>query len=128
MRWIVDAMNVLGSRPDGWWRDRDAALRRLVERVHALAKREGVPATVVMDAGPNELAGDRDGTRVVLASRRGRNAADDEIVALLEADPSPEDVVVFTSDKELADRVRALGAHVEGARGFRERLDDVDQG
>jgi uncharacterized protein YaiI (UPF0178 family) len=122
MRWIVDAMNVLGSRPDGWWRDRDAALRRLVERVRALAAREDVP-TVVLDAGPADLAGDHDGTRVVLASRRGRNAADDEIVALLEADPAPDDVVVITSDARLADRVRTLGARVQGARAFRERLD-----
>lgn len=128
MRWIVDAMNVLGSRPDGWWRDRDAALRRLVKRVRDLAEREGVPATVVLDAGPPDLTGDHGGTRVVLASRRGPNAADDEIVALLEADREPDDVVVFTSDAGLAERARALGATVEGARGLRARLDDVDAG
>jgi uncharacterized protein YaiI (UPF0178 family) len=128
MRWVVDAMNVLGSKPDGWWRDRDAALRRLVDRVRTLAAREDVPATVVLDAGPADLAGDHDGTSVVLARRRGRNAADDEIVALLEADPAPDDVVVFTSDAMLADRVRALGAKVEGARAFRERLDKLDSG
>ena len=33
MRWYVDAMNVIGSRPDGWWRDREGAIRRLVDEV-----------------------------------------------------------------------------------------------
>ena len=37
MRWFIDAMNVIGSRPDGWWRDRDGAMRRLVDQVRAWA-------------------------------------------------------------------------------------------
>ncbi|MGE5857760.1 MAG: RNA-binding protein, partial [Solirubrobacterales bacterium] len=33
MRWLVDAMNVIGSRPDGWWKDRHAAMLRLVDQL-----------------------------------------------------------------------------------------------
>ena len=57
---------------------------------------------------------------VIRASRRGRNAADDEIVRLVESDP---DALVVTSDAELATRVRALGARVEGAGTFRRQLE-----
>ena len=61
---------------------------------------------------------------VVIASRRGRDAADDEIVALLE-DRGAAGARVVTSDAELSRRVRALGAEVEGAGGFRRRLDEL---
>jgi uncharacterized protein YaiI (UPF0178 family) len=117
MRWLVDAMNVIGSRPDGWWRDREAAMRRLIDDVREWAENE--PVTVVLDSGPDELLGTARGVTVVRASRRGRDAADDEIVRLAEADP---DVTVVTSDAELSSRVRALGARVEGAGAFRSRL------
>ena len=120
MRWLVDASNVIGSRPDGWWRDRSGAARRLIAQLETFADETGEPVTVVLDAGPAEQAhGD---VEVVVARRRGRDAADDEIVRLLEDSPAPEDVRVVTSDAALAARVRALGATVHGAGGFRERL------
>jgi hypothetical protein len=113
MRWVVDAMNVIGARPDGWWRDRDTAVRRLVSALRALDE----DVTVVLDAGPAELAG----PDVVIARRRGRNAADDEIVRLVSEDADPGSLRVVTSDAELAARVRALGASVVGAGEFRRR-------
>ena len=119
MRWIVDASNVIGSRPDGWWRDRAGAARRLVARLDRFAGEIGEPVVVVLDAGPPPPA---ERAEVVVATRRGRNAADDEIVRLLEASGTAGGVRVATSDRELADRVRELGAEVEGARTFRERL------
>jgi uncharacterized protein YaiI (UPF0178 family) len=118
MRWLIDAMNVIGSRPDGWWRDRQGAVRNLVDQVRAWAGDEQV--TVVLDTGPDDLLGTVGSVTVVRASRRGRNAADDEIVRLVEEDP---DALVVTSDAELAARVRALGARVEGAGTFRRRLE-----
>jgi selenocysteine lyase/cysteine desulfurase len=33
---LVDAANVVGSRPDGWWRDRAGATARLLARLAAL--------------------------------------------------------------------------------------------
>jgi hypothetical protein len=115
--WVVDASNVIGSRPDGWWRDRAGATRRLVAQLDRL----GEPVIVVLDAGERPSA---EHVEVIVASRRGRDAADDEIVALLEA-RGAEGARVVTSDAELARRVRALGADVEGAGGFRRRLDEL---
>ena len=121
MTWVVDASNVIGSRPDGWWRDRAGATRRLVGRLDAFAAATGEPVIVVLDAGTPPAA---DRAEVLVASRRGRDAADDEIVALLQ-DRGADGVRVVTSDATLAQRVRALGADVEGAGGFRRRLDEV---
>jgi hypothetical protein len=117
MRWFIDAMNVIGSRPDGWWRDREGAIRRLVGEVRAWADSE--PVTVVLDAGPDDLLQTEGAVTVVRARRRGRNAADDEIVRLVEGVP---DALVVTSDAELAARVRALGAQVMGAGAFLREL------
>src|SRR3954447_9480227 len=104
---IVDGMNVIGSRPDGWWRDRRAAHRRLVTALGAL----GEPGTVGLDGSPHEI-GAPDGVGLVFAP-----VADDEIAA--RAAPG---VRVVTSDRGLADRVRAAGGEVEPAKAFRERL------
>jgi uncharacterized protein YaiI (UPF0178 family) len=59
---------------------------------------------------------------VILAPRRGRDAADDEIARLVAADDDPGSLRVVTSDAALAARVRGLGASVEGAGAFRRRL------
>jgi rRNA-processing protein FCF1 len=59
---------------------------------------------------------------VRFASRRGRNAADDDIAALVADDSDPIELRVVTSDRELADRVRAHGAGVMGAKEFRDGL------
>ena len=120
-RWMVDASNVIGARPDGWWRDREGAARRLLGDLRAFAA-GGEDVTVVLDAGPPELAG-RDGTlEVAIAPRRGRDAADDEIARRLAADPDPASIRVVTSDAALAARARQSGAQVEGAGAFRRRL------
>jgi predicted RNA-binding protein with PIN domain len=121
-RWLIDASNVIGSRPDGWWRDREGATRRLLGTLRRLAE-TGDEVTVVLDAGPADWAG-RDGAfEVAIAPRRGRDAADDEIARRLDADPDPATVRVVTSDAALAARARKRGAEVEGAGTFRRRLD-----
>jgi uncharacterized protein YaiI (UPF0178 family) len=111
---FIDAMNVIGSRPDGWWKDRDGAVRRLVDAVRDWATDE---VTVVLDAGPDDLIGTVGQVTVVRAQRRGRDAADDEIVRLVQGGDR-----VITSDAALAARVRATGASVEGAGSFRRKL------
>ena len=122
MRWVVDGMNVIGSRPTGWWRDRPGAMRELVEELDSFAERSGDSVTVVLDGGPFELEGGP-GVTVQFASRRGPNAADDDIAALVESYPDPADLSVVTSDRDLARRVRGAGATVVGAGEFRRRLD-----
>ena len=59
----------------------------------------------------------------LFASRRGPNAADDDIAALVEADDDPADLSVVTSDGDLARRVREAGGAVIGAGEFRRTLD-----
>ena len=120
-RWIVDGMNVIGSRPTGWWRDRPGAMRGLVAELGEFAARGGDDVTVVFDGKPFELEGD--GVSVTFASRGGRNAADDDIAAFVEADRAPGELSVVTSDGDLARRVRDAGAAVVGAGEFRRRLD-----
>jgi predicted RNA-binding protein with PIN domain len=122
-KWIVDGMNVVGSNPDGWWRDRRAAMRRLAEHLDAFASESGEPMTVVFDGGPFELPSK--GIDVVFAPRRGRNAADDEIARMVAGDPDPGSITVVTSDRDLAERVRASGAEVTPSRAFRARLEST---
>jgi predicted RNA-binding protein with PIN domain len=97
-RWLIDGMNVIGSRPDGWWRDRPAAKRRLLEELEKL-----------------------DGEVTVVFDEKGLDA-DDEIVRRVAADADPAGITVVTSDVELQQRVRERGANVEGAGAFRRRL------
>jgi predicted RNA-binding protein with PIN domain len=122
VRWLVDGMNVIGSRPSGWWRDRPGAMRELVEELNAFAERSGEPVTVVLDGKPFDLEG-ADRVTVQFASRRGPNAADDDIATLVESDDDPADLSVATSDSDLARRVRGAGATVVGAGSFRRLLE-----
>jgi predicted RNA-binding protein with PIN domain len=124
MRWLVDGMNVIGTRPDGWWRDRDAAMLRLVDMLERWAAHAGEEVAVVFERKPSPPI--RSTVIDVLhAPKPKANAADDEIVRLLRADPDPKAVRVVTSDRWLADQAWAAGASVEGAESFRARLDDV---
>src|SRR3954469_14929637 len=123
MRWLVDGMNVVGSRPDGWWRDRRAAMKRLSDLLAAFAAETGEPLTVVFDGQPFDLSAPP--VEVAFASGRGPNAADHDIAARVQSDPDPQSITVVTSDRELADRVRAAGAGVTGSAAFRRRLDEL---
>jgi predicted RNA-binding protein with PIN domain len=122
---VVDGMNVIGSRPDGWWRDRDGAVRRLLADLQALARGPvDEMVTLVLDGRPlaDVPEGAHDGVHVVYARRSGRNAADDRIVELVAALAEPGDATVITSDRALAQQVRALGAAVNGAGTLLRRL------
>ena len=125
-RLIVDGNNVIGSRPDGWWRDREGAARRLIASLQALARRTGDRISVVLDGRPlaDVPEGVHDGVLVAYATRAGRDAADDRIVAEVERDRDPASLVVVTSDRALADRVRPHGVAVEGAGTLLAQLDE----
>jgi nicotinic acid mononucleotide adenylyltransferase/predicted RNA-binding protein with PIN domain len=116
-RVIVDGNNVIGSRPDGWWRDRPGAARRLITALQTLARGSGDRISVVLDGRPlpDVPEGVHDGVLVAYATRGGRDAADDRIAVEVEHDRDPATLVVITSDRGLAERVRAFGATVEGA-------------
>jgi len=121
-RWLVDGMNVIGSRPDGWWRDRDRAMEGLARRLDRFARESGQAVVVVFDSRPRHPL-DLDAVEVLFARSGGRDAADDEIARIVGADPDPASLRVVTSDSDLAKRVEARGATVFGAGSFRRRLE-----
>lgn len=121
MRWLVDGMNVIGTRPDAWWKDRDAAMLRLVDLLERWAVDCGDDVTVVFERPPSPPIRSTV-IEVAHAPRPRRDAADDEIIRRLRADPNPGAVRVVTSDRWLADRAFAAGASVEGSATFRDRL------
>jgi hypothetical protein len=115
---VVDAANVVGSVPDGWWRDRAGATRRLRDR---LAAATGDPlgdgpaeVVLVVEGAAREVAG-VPGVRVVAAPGSG----DDAIVDLIRREAAPGGCVLVTADRALAARVAALGARVVGPRALR---------
>jgi 8-oxo-dGTP diphosphatase len=120
---VVDVANVMGARPDGWWRDRAGAAVRLhaeIERLAAsgravLPGQAGPPGFVMVLEGAANAAGSRiradqdspgDCVRVVQARGHG----DDTIVAVVTELPGRR--VVVTADRELRDRCAAAGAEV----------------
>jgi predicted RNA-binding protein with PIN domain len=122
MRWLVDGMNVIGSRPDGWWRDRTGAMARLVSDLEAFAAATGEEVRVVFDGRERDVGRQAAPHVGISFAPGGRDAADHEIARLVEADDDPASLTVVTSDGALAQRVRAAGAQVVGARSFRTRL------
>ncbi|MFF4879979.1 hypothetical protein [Micromonospora sp. NPDC000668] len=118
---IVDGANVVGSRPNGWWRDRAGAAARLRDSLASVAS-TGLPArlaapievVLVLEGAARDVPG-TDGVRVVSAAGSG----DDSVVELVEAAPQRRRLVV-TADRELRDRVTALGAEVYGPRWLRD--------
>ena len=122
VRWIVDGMNVIGSRPDGWWRDRGRAMAVLVERLEHWAVAEGADVTVVFER-PLSPPIESSVINVANAPKVAANSADDEIVRMVRADARPNEIRVVTSDKDLADRVASLGASTYPSASFRELID-----
>ncbi|SRR6266540_6040559 len=127
-RWLIDGMNLIGSRPNRWWNDPDQAVRDLIEELARFGSETGDEVTVVFDRRPRDVEpGRREDVDVAFASRRGRNAADYEIVQLVSEEDEPASLTVVTSDARLAERVQELGAAVVGSGTFRRRLDATDR-
>ena len=122
MRWIVDAMNVIGTRPDGWWKNRRSAMVRLVDQLEGWASAEGQSVTVVFEH-PTSPPIRSSVIAIEHAPKAGANSADDEIVRLVRAADRPQEITVVTSDSTLADRVRDAGASAYPAASFRNLID-----
>jgi predicted RNA-binding protein with PIN domain len=122
MVWLIDGMNVIGTRPDQWWRDRDAAMRRLVDLLERWAAADGEDVIVVFERPPRPPIRSTV-IEVANAPRPKPDAADDEIVRRLRLHPDSAEVRVVTSDRWLAERAWSEGATVEGAESFRSRLE-----
>ena len=121
---MVDGMNVIGSRPDGWWRDRPGARRRLVGELSRLVA-GGDDVLVVFDGRPGagEVEAAAASGVTALFAPGGPNAADHAIVALVSSMEHPEELTVVTSDADLADAARHAGAAVQGSGALRRRMD-----
>jgi 8-oxo-dGTP diphosphatase len=104
---IVDVANVMGSRPDGWWRDRAGAAARLADSVGALAAAGSGAAYVLVLEGQARAASIPPAPGITVV--RAPGSGDDAIVSLAGAGD-----VVVTADRELRRRVEAAGAVVEG--------------
>lgn len=126
---VVDAMNVRGCVPDGWWADKDGALGRLVA---AIVDVDWGDEWVIVVADGRPVAGLPAGTRgqveLRYAGHSGPDAADDVIVALAAevvaddgGDAEGEALTVVTSDRGLIARLPG-GVAVEGAKAFRDRV------
>jgi YacP-like NYN domain len=120
---VVDAANVVGSRPDGWWRDRAKAAENLCrELIGAIdAGQLTAPVLVVLEGAARKGVGEHEGAglRVVHAPHSG----DDAIAALVaDAVADGQDVTVVTADRELRDRTRRAGGDVLGPRWLLDRM------
>ncbi|MFD3511569.1 NTP pyrophosphohydrolase [Streptomyces sp. NPDC058657] len=118
---VVDAANVVGSVPDGWWKDRHGAAERLRDRLPAYAAQgiDGLPGPldlVLVVEGAARGVESVPGVRVVSAPGSG----DDRIVELV-AERGHEECVVVTADRELRRRVEEYGARCVGPRTVRGR-------
>jgi hypothetical protein len=124
---VIDSANVVGSVPDGWWRDRAGATERLRDSLASLATEglsgAGVPdwlreppldVVLVVEGAARKVTG-TDQVRVVAAPGSG----DDAIVDLVRTEGADRPTVVVTADRELRNRVGALGATVLGPRTVR---------
>ncbi len=118
-------MNVIGSRPDGWWKDRGRAMVALVDSLDRWASTQGDDVTVVFERPP-ATAMAASVIEIAYAPEAAANSADDEIVRRVQADARPHDIRVVTSDKGLSDRVASLGASVYPAARFRDLVDPRD--
>ena len=112
---VVDAANVVGSKPDGWWRDRAGAAARLRDGLVGI-NTTGLPdlpgpveVVLVVEGRARDVPGVA-GVRV----ERAPGSGDDAIVALVAAEGTDRQVVVVTADRGLRRRVIALGAEVRG--------------
>jgi hypothetical protein len=115
---VVDGANVVGSVPDGWWRDRPGAATRLRDALARRAEDVLSGEVVLVVEGAARGVPEVPGVRVVAAPGSG----DDTIVDLVRDAGGTRDVMVVTTDRALRDRVRALGANVVGAGEARASL------
>lgn len=121
---IVDGANVVGSRPDGWWRDRAGAAARLHDRLAAADVTDLCADRVVLVLEGKAKAGHPVGltgpVRTLHAPRSGDDTIVEEVAAQVRA--GVREVVVVTADKELRRRCEAAGAHCMTPGWLLERL------
>jgi predicted RNA-binding protein with PIN domain len=124
VRWFVDGMNVIGTRPDAWWEDRHAAMVRLVHMLENWCAATGDEVVVVFEQPPRPPIHSKV-IEVTHAPRPKRDSADDEIVRRVAAEREPGEIRVVTSDLWLVDRIHAAGATVQPSDAFRTWIEEA---
>jgi len=121
--WLVDGNNVFGSRPDRWWNDPQAAKRRLAQRVGEWCRTHDEAVVLVFDPplAPETMNLAGGNLTIDVATRRGRDAADDHIVELARAIVAP---CVVTSDRGLRHRLveQSDAVRIVGVGRFRDLI------
>jgi len=121
---LVDAANVVGSRPTGWWRDRPGAARTFVDRVRSATAsgRLEAPVVVVLEGSARRGVeeGTADGVEVVHAPGEGDDALAD--LAAAGVVDSGRQVILVSADRGLGQRVREVGGEVVGPGWLLDRL------
>ncbi|MCL2850431.1 MAG: hypothetical protein FWE61_10365 [Micrococcales bacterium] len=116
---VVDAANVVGSRPDGWWRDRVGATTRLLNQLATLPGAQtsaGVLGRIIVVVeGHATAVPDTPSIEVVRAPRDGDTTIIEVVTTL--ADPT----VVVTADRGLRTRLGDVPTH--GPRWLWDLLD-----
>jgi predicted RNA-binding protein with PIN domain len=123
--YLVDGNNVMGGRV-GWHRDKAGARRRLLDELIRFARARRQRVTVVFDGAPDPACpdGSKSGGVTVHYARRGADA-DGRIVELVEAEANRKNLLVVTSDSQLAARIRVCGVRVMRSGEFRQTLDAI---
>ncbi len=117
---VVDGANVVGSRPDGWWRDRPGAARRLAEALEATRLPYDEVVLVLEGAARRgRPKGHEQGLRVEHADGNGDDAIVDEVAKRV-LDGAMVEVV--TADRKLRSRVAVAGGTSLGPNWLLEQL------
>jgi predicted RNA-binding protein with PIN domain len=119
---VVDGANVMGSRPDGWWRDRAGAARRLHEQLSA-ADLPYEEIVLVLEGAAKE--GRPEGHDGCLHTVHAPGSGDDAIVDAVSdhiATDAGHEVVVVTADRALRARVETAGARCLGPAWLLEKI------
>jgi predicted RNA-binding protein with PIN domain len=119
---IIDGANVVGSRPDGWWRDRPGAARRLHQRLSTADLPQNEVVLILEGQARRGVQEGRHGRiGTVHAAGSGDDAIVDEVVRQL-AIGDGRQVIVVTADRLLRHRVEAVGACTTGPKGLLDQL------
>ena len=118
---LIDAANVVGSRPTGWWRDRPGAARTFVERVRAASRADRLTAPVVVVLEGAARRGVEEGTADGVSVLHAPGSGDDKLVAV--ATDATTQVTLVSADRELRQRAEAVGAVVAGPGWLLDLLD-----
>jgi hypothetical protein len=118
---LIDAANVVGSRPTGWWRDRPGAARTLLGQVRAGVETGRIDQAVVVVLEGRARAGVPAGTTGGVTVIHAAASGDDTLVDVA-GHVTDGRVTLVTADRELRRRAEAVGARVMGPRWLYELL------